>query len=116
SRDLRLGGPSRTDRIHQAAHREFRLHGDRSRRSLDGWPSAAGRGSARRSRPRRIRRSLTKPVTERGYEGYVAKDEASVYEGSATRRWLQVKARGWTVAEDRWRRRAPANLASGACV
>jgi predicted dinucleotide-binding enzyme len=35
------------------------LHGDRSRRSRDGWPPAAGRGSARRSRPRRIRPSLT---------------------------------------------------------
>ncbi len=58
ARDLRLGGPSRTDRIHQTAHREFRLHGDRSRRSRDGWPPAAGRGSARRSRPRRIRPSL----------------------------------------------------------
>jgi hypothetical protein len=27
-------------------------------------------------------------VIERGYEGFVAKDEASVYEGGATRRWL----------------------------
>src|SRR4029453_12702512 len=44
SRDLRVGGPSRTDRIHQAAHREFRLHGDRSRRARDGWPPAAGGG------------------------------------------------------------------------
>jgi ATP-dependent DNA ligase len=40
-----------------------------------------------------------------GYEGYVAKDEASAYEGGATRRWLKVKVRDWTVAEDRWRRR-----------
>jgi ATP-dependent DNA ligase len=44
-------------------------------------------------------------VIERGYEGYVAKDEASVYEGGATRRWLKVKVRDLTVAEDRWRRR-----------
>jgi bifunctional non-homologous end joining protein LigD len=29
-------------------------------------------------------------VVERGYEGYVAKDEASVYEGGATRRWSKV--------------------------
>jgi hypothetical protein len=43
-------------------------------------------------------------VVERRYEGYVAKDEASVYEGSATRRWLKVKVPDWTVAEDRWRR------------
>jgi len=27
-----------------------------------------------------------KQVVERGYEGYVAKDESSVYEGGATRR------------------------------
>jgi bifunctional non-homologous end joining protein LigD len=32
-----------------------------------------------------------KQVVERGYEGYVAKDEASGYEGGATRRWLKVK-------------------------
>jgi bifunctional non-homologous end joining protein LigD len=44
-------------------------------------------------------------VIERGYEGYVAKDEASVYEGGATRRWLKVKQKGWTVEEDRWQRR-----------
>jgi ATP-dependent DNA ligase len=44
-------------------------------------------------------------VVERGYEGYVAKDEASVYEGRPTRRWLKVKQRGWTAEEDRWRRR-----------
>lgn len=43
-------------------------------------------------------------VIERGYEGYVAKDEASAYEGGATRRWLKVKQRDWTVEEDRWRR------------
>ena len=30
-------------------------------------------------------------VLEKGYEGYVAKDEASAYEGGATRRWLKVK-------------------------
>jgi ATP-dependent DNA ligase len=50
------------------------------------------------------RRSLAKPVTERGYEGYVAKDDTSVYEDGATRRWLKVQ-RDWTVEEDRWRRR-----------
>jgi ATP-dependent DNA ligase len=47
-------------------------------------------------------------VVERGYEGYVAKDEASVYEGGPTRRWLKVKQAGWTVEEDRWRRRISA--------
>jgi ATP-dependent DNA ligase len=35
----------------------------------------------------------------------VAKDEASAYTGRPTRAWLKVKQRGWTVAEDRWRRR-----------
>jgi ATP-dependent DNA ligase len=46
-----------------------------------------------------------KQVVERGYEGYVAKDEASAYEGGATRRWLKVKQKNWTVAEDRGQRR-----------
>ena len=36
-------------------------------------------------------------VIERGYEGYVAKDEASVYAGGATRRSLKVKQKDWTV-------------------
>jgi ATP-dependent DNA ligase len=44
-------------------------------------------------------------VIERGYEGYVAKDEASAYEAGPTRRWLKVKQKGWTVEEDGWRRR-----------
>jgi len=35
----------------------------------------------------------------RGYEGYLAKDERSVYEGGATRRWVKVKQKDWTVAE-----------------
>ena len=42
---------------------------------------------------------------ERGYEGYVAKDEASAYAGGATRRWLKVKQKDWTVEGDGWRRR-----------
>ena len=42
-------------------------------------------------------------VIERGYEGYVAKEEASVYEPGPTRRWLKVKQLGWTVAKDRRR-------------
>jgi hypothetical protein len=37
--------------------------------------------------------------------GHVAKDEASVYEGGPTRRWLKVKQKGWTVEEDRSQRR-----------
>jgi bifunctional non-homologous end joining protein LigD len=44
-------------------------------------------------------------VVERGYEGLVAKDEASGYESGRTTRWLKVKQRDWTVEEDRWRRR-----------
>jgi bifunctional non-homologous end joining protein LigD len=46
-----------------------------------------------------------KQVVERGYEGYVAKDAASAYEGGVTRRWVKVKQRDWTLAEDRWQRR-----------
>jgi ATP-dependent DNA ligase len=46
-----------------------------------------------------------KQVVERGYEGYVAKDETSVYEGGPTRRWLKVKQKHWTVEEDRWAQR-----------
>jgi ATP-dependent DNA ligase len=46
-----------------------------------------------------------KQVIERGYEGYVAKDEASAYEGGATRRWVKVKQKDWTLAEDGWPRR-----------
>jgi ATP-dependent DNA ligase len=44
-------------------------------------------------------------VVERGYEGYVAKDEASLYEGGPTRRWLKVKQKDWAVEEDGWRQR-----------
>jgi ATP-dependent DNA ligase len=44
-------------------------------------------------------------VLERGYEGYVAKDEASTYVGGGTKAWVKVKVPGWTDAEDRWRRR-----------
>jgi bifunctional non-homologous end joining protein LigD len=43
-------------------------------------------------------------VLERGYEGYVAKDEASAYVAGKTRSWLKVKVPGWTDAEDRWKR------------
>jgi len=46
-----------------------------------------------------------KQVLERGYEGYVAKNEANAYDGGATRRWLKVKQKGWAVEEDRWQRR-----------
>ena len=42
---------------------------------------------------------------ERGYEGFVAKDEASTYGGGTPRRWLQVKQKNWTVGDDRWTRR-----------
>jgi bifunctional non-homologous end joining protein LigD len=48
-------------------------------------------------------------VIAHDYEGLVAKEEASLYEAGPTRRWLKVKQRGWTVAEDRWQRRIGAN-------
>jgi bifunctional non-homologous end joining protein LigD len=44
-------------------------------------------------------------VVERGYEGLVAKDDASAYEAGRTRRWLKVKRKNWTLVEDRWQRR-----------
>ena len=47
-----------------------------------------------------------KQVIERGLEGYVAKDEANVYEAGA-RRWLKVKQKEWTVEGDGWRRGSP---------
>jgi bifunctional non-homologous end joining protein LigD len=46
-----------------------------------------------------------KQVAERGYDGYVAKDEASAYEGGATRRWIKVKQKDWTVGDEHWTRR-----------
>ena len=45
------------------------------------------------------------------YEGLVAKEEASLYEAGPTRRWLKVKQKGWTDAEDRWQRRISARAA-----
>src|SRR5262245_4076558 len=47
-------------------------------------------------------------VIAHDYEGLVAKEEASLYEPGPTRRWLKVKQRGWTDAEDRWQRRISA--------
>jgi ATP-dependent DNA ligase len=44
-------------------------------------------------------------VIGRGYEGLVAKDEASAYEGGRTTRWVKVKQKNWTVEDDGWRRR-----------
>jgi len=49
-------------------------------------------------------------VVERGYEGLVAKDEASTYQGGPTRVWLKVKQKGWTVEADRWQRRISAGV------
>jgi ATP-dependent DNA ligase len=46
-----------------------------------------------------------KQVIERGYEGYVAKDDTSVYEAGRTRRWLKVKQKDWTIGDERWTRR-----------
>jgi ATP-dependent DNA ligase len=47
-------------------------------------------------------------VLERGYEGWVGKDEASPYRGGMTRSWLKVKVPGWTDTDDRWQRRLAA--------
>jgi hypothetical protein len=44
------------------------------------------------------------------YGGCIAKDEASVDDGGATRWWLKVKVPGWTVEEDRWQRRIRVTL------
>jgi len=44
-------------------------------------------------------------VIARDCEGMAAKDETSLYEAGSTRRWLKVKQKGWTDAEDGWRRR-----------
>lgn len=41
-------------------------------------------------------------VIARGYESYVAKDEASLYTGGPTRRWLKVKQKNWTIGDERW--------------
>jgi len=38
-------------------------------------------------------------------EGLVAKDEARLYEAGPTRRWLKLKQKSWTDAEDRWQGR-----------
>jgi len=46
-----------------------------------------------------------KQVVERGYEGYVAKDETSTYAAGPTRRWLKVKQNGWTIGDELWTRR-----------
>jgi ATP-dependent DNA ligase len=46
-------------------------------------------------------------VLERGYEGYVAKDEARVYEGGPTRRWLKVKVPGGSTVTGGQRRIMP---------
>jgi len=44
-------------------------------------------------------------VVERGYEGYVANDETSVYEGGATRQWVKMTQKNWTIGDERWTRR-----------
>ncbi len=43
-------------------------------------------------------------VLKAGFEGYVAKDEASPYVAGVTRSWLKVKVPGWTDPKDRWKR------------
>jgi len=41
-------------------------------------------------------------VCERGYEGYVAKDESSPYSGGRTLSWLKVKQKEYRVEERGW--------------
>jgi len=50
-------------------------------------------------------------VLGRGYEGLVARDEASVYVGGRTRDWLKVKQANRTEGEHRWRRRLQSDAA-----
>jgi bifunctional non-homologous end joining protein LigD len=47
-------------------------------------------------------------VIARDCEGLVAKDETSPYQGGPTQRWVKVKQRGWTEAQDGWKRRISA--------
>jgi hypothetical protein len=46
-----------------------------------------------------------KQVVERGFEGSVAKDDGARTRAGATRRWLKVNQKDWTVKEDGWRQR-----------
>jgi hypothetical protein len=55
-------------------------------------------------------------VLGQGYEDYVAKDDASVYEAGPTRRWMKVKVPGWTVEGDGWRRISAAPPPSSAAM
>jgi bifunctional non-homologous end joining protein LigD len=41
-------------------------------------------------------------VIERGYEGLIAKDEASLYKNGRTLSWLKVRQRDYRVAERGW--------------
>lgn len=61
------------------------------------WSSRCGGWRRRAWRP-------AGKVIERGYEGYVAKNEASVYEGGPTNGSSRVKVPGATEADDRCRR------------
>jgi ATP-dependent DNA ligase len=81
---------------------------------MPGWPraqrAAAGRpacptGERRRRQRTRVAGAPARSERVRGYEGLVAKEEASLYEAGPTRRWLKVKEKGWTDGQDRWKRR-----------
>jgi hypothetical protein len=52
-------------------------------------------------------------VVERGYEGYVAKDEASAIRGRGDEAVAQGQQKAWTVEEDRWRRRISSDNGGG---
>jgi ATP-dependent DNA ligase len=92
------------DLLHQDG-REFTGRPLRDRRAQ---PEAAVAGSDFVLPVRRLAKNgfeAWSEVVARDYEGYVAKDEASLYEAGPTRRWLKVKQKGWTDAEDGWPRR-----------
>ena len=54
-------------------------------------------------------RAACDEVIKRGFEGYVAKDEVSMYAAGPTRRWLRVKQKGWTIGDEKWTRRIGVN-------
>jgi bifunctional non-homologous end joining protein LigD len=69
--------------------------------AIGGSPRGCRRRScARGAAPGAERLAAWAQVLERGYEGLVAKDEASLY-GGRTRAWLKVKQANWTEGEHR---------------
>src|SRR5215831_15490902 len=96
--------------VRSAAPRGARVHRSATARSARGWrtPSPAASTCYRCVGSRATGFEVWAEVIAHDYEGLVAKEEAS--EAGPTRRWLKVKQRGWTIAEDRWQRRISAFL------